>query len=140
MTRVTAQHAAFQFSLISGAFTVVTQGQKFIELPTESGFGRLGVEPRVSSSRETGEKGREPTHVASPYIHLDGLDLSSNRKRLIALGYIQSDVLDVRPRGLGRFTHGFLMDERPASSDSGIRRWGEAKCTYGALAARLKTK
>ena len=85
----------------------------------------------------TGEKGRDPNYMASPYVPLDSW-IYPALQRLIALGYIQSDVLGMRP--WTRMACARLLDDaEDHSSDSGIED-GEAGRTYAALTGEFKTE
>jgi len=86
---------------------------------------------------KTGEKGRNPNYMASPYVPLDSW-IYPALERLIALGYIQSDVLGMRPWTRMACAR-LLDDEGDKSSDSGIED-GEAGRTYAALTSEFKTE
>jgi hypothetical protein len=86
---------------------------------------------------KTGEKGRDPNYMASPYVPLDSW-IYPALERLIALGRIQSDVLGMRP--WTRMACARLLDDaEDNSSDSGIED-GEAGRTYAALAGEFKAE
>jgi Capsule assembly protein Wzi/PAP2 superfamily len=86
---------------------------------------------------KTGEKGRDPNYMASPYVPLDSW-IYPALERLIALGYIQSDVLGMRP--WTRMACARLLDDaEDNSSDSGIED-GEAGRTYAALTGEFKAE
>jgi hypothetical protein len=86
---------------------------------------------------KTGEKGRDPNYMASPYVPLDSW-IYPALERLIALGYIQSDVLGMRP--WTRMACARLLDDAgDKSSDDGIED-GEAGRTYAALTSEFKTE
>ncbi len=86
---------------------------------------------------KTGEKGRDPNYMASPYVPLDSW-IYPALERLIALGYIQSDVLGMRP--WTRMACARLLDDAgDNSSDSEIED-GEAGRTYAALTGEFKAE
>jgi hypothetical protein len=86
---------------------------------------------------KTGEKGRDPNYMASPYVPLDSW-IYPALERLIALGQIQSDVLGMRP--WTRMACARLLDDAEEnSSDSGIEE-GEAGRTYAALTGEFKAE
>ena len=86
---------------------------------------------------KTGDKGRDPNYMASPYVPLDSW-IYPALERLIALGRIQSDVLGMRP--WTRMACARLLDDaEDNSSDSGIED-GEAGRTYAALAGEFKAE
>jgi hypothetical protein len=86
---------------------------------------------------KTGEKGRDPNYMASPYVPLDSW-IYPALERLIALGYIQSDVLGMRP--WTRMACARLLDDaEDNSSDSGIED-SEAGRTYAALTGEFKAE
>lgn len=86
---------------------------------------------------KTGEKGRDPNYMASPYVPLDSW-IYPALERLIALGYISSDVLGMRP--WTRMACARLLDDAGDKfSDDGIED-GEAGRTYAALTSEFKTE
>jgi hypothetical protein len=86
---------------------------------------------------KVGEKGRDPNYMASPYVPLDSW-IYPALERLIALGFIQSDVLGMRPWTRMACAR-LLDDEEDKSSDSGIEE-GEAGRIYAVLTAEFKTE
>jgi membrane-associated phospholipid phosphatase len=85
----------------------------------------------------TGEKARNPDYMASPYVPLDSW-IYPALERLIALGYIQSDILGIRPwtrMACGRL----LEDAEDKFPNNGVEE-GEPGRIYAALASEFKTE
>jgi hypothetical protein len=86
---------------------------------------------------KTGEKGRDPNYMASPYVPLDSW-IYPALERLIALGAIESDVLGMRP--WTRMACARLLDDAADKfSDRGSEE-GEAGRTYAALTGEFTTE
>jgi membrane-associated phospholipid phosphatase len=83
----------------------------------------------------TGDRGRNPNYMASPYVPLDSW-IYSALERLIALGYIQSDVLGMRPWTRMACAH-LLEDAEDKFPDNGAEE-GVAGRTYAALTYEFK--
>ena len=86
---------------------------------------------------KVGEKGRDPNYMASPYVPLDSW-IYPALERLIALGYIQSDVLGMRP--WTRMACARLLDDAEDNASDGGIEDGEAGRTYAALTGEFKTE
>jgi membrane-associated phospholipid phosphatase len=84
---------------------------------------------------KTGEKGRDPNYMASPYVPLDSW-IYPALERLIGLGYIQSNVLGMRPWTRMACAR-LLEDAGDKFPDNGIED-GEAGRIYAALTSEFK--
>lgn len=86
---------------------------------------------------KTGEKGRNPNYMASPYVPLDSW-IYPALERLIAMGYIESEVLGMRP--WTRMACARLLDDAEDKlSDGGVEE-GDAGRIYAALTSEFKTE
>jgi hypothetical protein len=83
----------------------------------------------------TGERGHNPNYMASPYVPLDSW-IYPALERLIALGYVQSEVLGIRPWTRLACAR-LLVDADDRFSDNGAEE-GEAGRTYKALSGEFK--
>jgi hypothetical protein len=84
---------------------------------------------------DTGEKTRNPNNMASPYVPLDSW-IYPAMQRLIALGYIQSDVLGMRP--WTRMACARLLDDASDKSPNGSAGDSDAEKIYDALTTEFK--
>jgi membrane-associated phospholipid phosphatase len=83
----------------------------------------------------TGDKVRNPNYMASPYVPLDSW-IYPAFERLIALGYIQSEVLGIRPWTRMACAR-LLEDAENDFPNNGIEE-GEAGRTYAALTGEFE--
>ena len=113
-----------------------TSGARFTALTTirKSGGSGLG---QTSIDEKTGEKSRNPNYMASPYVPLDSW-IYSALERLIGLGYIQSNVLGMRPWTRMACAR-LLEDAGDKFPDNGIEG-GEPGRIYAALTSEFKTE
>jgi membrane-associated phospholipid phosphatase len=95
-----------------------------------SGWGDLLEE-------KTGERTRNPNHMASPYVPLDSW-IYPELERLIALGYVRSNMLGMRPWTRLACAH-VLEDGNDKFSDDGVEE-GEAGNIYKVLTAEFATE
>ena len=86
---------------------------------------------------KTGEKVRNPNYMASPYVPLDSW-IYPALQRLIALGYIQSDVLGMRPWTRMACAR-LLEDTGNKFPDNGIEE-GQPGRIYAALTSEFKAE
>jgi len=84
---------------------------------------------------ETGETSRNPNYMASPYVPLDSW-IYPAMQRLIALGYIQSGVLGMRP--WTRLACARLLDDASDKSPAESAGDSQAEKIYTALTAEFK--
>lgn len=94
-----------------------------------SGWGNLFEE-------KSGEKTRNPNYMASPYVPLDSWVYPA-LERLIALGYVQSNVLGMRP--WTRMTCARMLEDAADKFPEGGDE-GEAGKIYAALTAEFSTE
>jgi membrane-associated phospholipid phosphatase len=85
----------------------------------------------------TGERTRNPNYMASPYVPLDSW-IYPALERLIALGYIQSNVLGMRPWTRMACAR-LLEDTVDKSPDNGVEQ-GAAGRTYSDLTSEFRTE
>src|ERR1022692_589615 len=83
----------------------------------------------------TGERARNPNYMASPYVPLDSWVYPA-LERLIALGYIQSGVLGMRPWTRMACAH-LLDDAEDRFPNNGIEE-GDPGRTYASLTSEFK--
>jgi hypothetical protein len=83
---------------------------------------------------KTGDRPRNPNYMASPYVPLDSW-IYPALERLIALGYVQSNVLGMRPWTRMACAR-LLEDAEDKFPDRGIEE-GEAGRIYGALSGEF---
>ena len=95
-----------------------------------SGWGSLLEE-------KTGERGRNPNYMASPYVPLDSW-IYPALERLIALGYVQSNVLGMRPWTRMACAR-LLEDTGEKFPENGIEE-GEPGRTYAALTTEFRAE
>lgn len=95
-----------------------------------SGWGDLIEE-------KTGEKTRNPNYMASPYVPLDSW-IYPALQRLVALGYVQSNMLGIRPWTRMACAR-LLEDGQDRLSDDGVEE-GEAGRIYRALTGEFATE
>jgi membrane-associated phospholipid phosphatase len=98
--------------------------------PELGGSGWSGV-----FEEKTGDKGRNPNYMASPYIPLDSW-IYPALQRLIARGYIQTGVLGMRP--WTRMACARLLDDAEEAFGANGTEDGEAVRTYAALTAEFR--
>jgi len=84
---------------------------------------------------KTGEKGRNPNYMASPYVPLDSW-IYPSLQRLIALGYIQSEVLGMRP--WTRMACARMLDDAEASFTESGNEVSEAGRLYAELTSEFR--
>ena len=85
----------------------------------------------------TGEKGHNPNYMASPYVPLDSW-IYPALERLIAFGYVQSNVLGMRP--WTRMTCAHLLEDSADKLPNNGAEAGVAGRTYAALTSEFKTE
>jgi hypothetical protein len=85
----------------------------------------------------TGEKGRNPNYMASPYVELDSW-IYPAMERLVGLGYIQSDVVGLRP--WTRLACARLLEDAEEKFPNNGVEEGEPGRIYGALTSEFKTE
>jgi len=85
---------------------------------------------------KTGEKVRNPNYMASPYVPLDSW-IYPALERLTALGYIQSDVLGMRP--WTRMACARLLDDTEKFPDNGLEA-GQPGRIYRALTREFRSE
>jgi membrane-associated phospholipid phosphatase len=85
---------------------------------------------------KTGEKVRNPNYMASPYVPLDSW-IYPALERLMALGYIQSDVLGMRP--WTRMACARLLDDTEKFPDNGLEA-GQPGRIYAALTREFRSE
>ena len=85
---------------------------------------------------KTGEKVRNPNYMASPYVPLDSW-IYPALERLMALGYIQSDVLGMRP--WTRMACARLLDDTENFPDNGLEA-GQPGRIYAALTHEFRSE
>ena len=85
----------------------------------------------------TGEKNRNPNYMASPYVPLDSW-IYPALERLIGLGYIQSNVLGMRPWTRMACAR-LLEDDEDKFPNNGVEE-GEPGRIYAALTREFKTE
>lgn len=89
----------------------------------------------------TGDRTRNINNMASPYVPLDSW-IYPALERLIALGYIPSNVLGMRPwtrMACARLLEDAKEDAEDKSSENGVEK-GEAGRTYSALIREFQTE
>jgi hypothetical protein len=125
VTRVTAkQH--FPSDVIVGSALGWYFGRQVYRAHHDPEVGGAGWGTRIAE--KTGE--RNPNYMASPYVPLDSW-IYPGLERLIALGYLESPILGMRP--WTRIQCARLLDDASdKASDSGIGE-GEAGSLYGTL-------
>lgn len=84
---------------------------------------------------KTGESRRNPSYMASPYVPVDSW-IYPAMQRLIAMGYIQSGILGVRP--WTRMACARLLDDASEKPPSGISGDTQAEKLYAALTTEFK--
>lgn len=85
--------------------------------------------------KDTGEKTRSPNNMASPYVPLDSW-IYPGLERLIALGYLQSNILGIRPWTRLACAR-LLQDAEEKFADDGVEE-GAAGNLYAALTSEFK--
>jgi len=93
-----------------------------------SGWGSWGEE-------ESGEKERNPNYMASPYVPLDSW-IYPALERLIALGHLQSPILDMRPWTRMACAR-VLVEAEDQFPDNGVEQ-GEAGKIYATLRGEFR--
>lgn len=84
---------------------------------------------------KSGDKGRNPNYMASPYVPLDSW-IYPALQRLIAMGYIQTGVLGMRP--WTRMACARLLDDAEDKFSANGAEDGEAGRTYAALSSEFR--
>lgn len=84
---------------------------------------------------KTGDSGRDPNYMASPYVPLESW-IYPAMQRLIALGYIQSDVVGMRP--WTRMACARLLDDASEKFPAESPADGQAEKIYAALTAEFQ--
>jgi len=82
------------------------------------------------TERDTGERSRNPNYMASPYVPLDSW-IYPALQRLIALGYLQSPILGMRP--WTRMQCARLLDDAAQKVPDNVINEGEAGGLYRTL-------
>jgi membrane-associated phospholipid phosphatase len=85
--------------------------------------------------KETGEKTRDPNNMASPYVPVDSWVYPAF-ERLIALGYMRSNMLGIRPWTRLACAH-LLQDAEDKFPDNGLEE-GDAGKIYAVLATEFR--
>ncbi|MGA2415380.1 MAG: capsule assembly Wzi family protein [Candidatus Sulfotelmatobacter sp.] len=85
--------------------------------------------------QKSGDKGRNPNYMASPYVPLDSW-IYPALQRLIAMGYIQTGVLGMRP--WTRMACARLLDDAEDTFSGSGAEDREAGRTYAALTAEFR--
>src|ERR1700688_2078402 len=132
MTRVTAKQHFPSDAIIGSALGWYFGRQVY----------RAHHDPEVGGSgwgsvfeERTGERGRNPNYMASPYVPLDSW-IYPALERLIGLGYIQSNILGIRP--WTRMACARLLDDAGDKfPENGVDE-GEAGRTYAALTSEFE--
>ena len=131
ITRVTAKQHFASDAIIGSAlgWYFARQVYRSHHDPEVGGSGWGGV-----FEERTGDRVRNPNYMASPYVPLDSW-IYPALERLIALGYIQSEVLGMRP--WTRMACARLLDDaEDRIADSGSEE-GEAGRTFAALTSEF---
>ncbi len=134
MTRVTAkQH--FPSDVIIGSALGWYFGRQVYRAHHDpelggSGWGSLTEE-------KTGEKTRNPNYMASPYVPIDSW-IYPSLERLIALGYMQSNMLGMRP--WTRMTCARMLEEAGERLENDGMEAGEAGKIYRTLTDEFATE
>jgi hypothetical protein len=85
----------------------------------------------------SGEKGRNPNYMASPYVELDSW-IYPAMERLVGLGYIQSDDVGLRP--WTRLACARLLEDAEEKFPNNGVEEGEPGRIYAALTSEFKTE
>ena len=85
----------------------------------------------------TGERTRNPNYMASPYVPIDSW-IYPLLERLIALGYVQSNILGIRP--WTRMACARMLDDMGQKLQSGGTELGEAGKIYATLTDEFATE
>jgi hypothetical protein len=85
--------------------------------------------------KETGEKARDPNNMASPYVPVDSW-IYPAFERLIALGYVRSNMLGIRPWTRLACAH-LLQDAEDKFPDNGMEE-GDAGKIYATLTSEFQ--
>jgi len=134
ITRVTAKQHFASDAIIGGAlgWYLARQVYRAHHDPELGGSGWGNV-----FEERTGDKVRNPKYMASPYVELDSW-IYPALERLIALGYIQSDVLAMRP--WTRMACARLLDDAEERFPNNGLEEHEAGRIYAALTSEFKTE
>ncbi len=132
LTRVTSKQHFASDAIIGSAlgWYFARQVYRAHHDPELGGSGWGGV-----FEERTGDRGRNPNYMASPYVPLDSWVYPA-LERLIALGYIQSDVLGMRPWTRMACAH-LLEDAEDKFPDHGAEE-GFPGHTYATLTNEFK--
>src|ERR1700722_3552128 len=132
ITRVTAkQH--FPSDAVIGSLMGWYFGRQVYRAHHDPGLGGSGWGDVFEE--KSGEKVRNPNYMASPYVPLDSW-IYPALEHLIALGYIQSEILGMRPWTRMACAH-LLADAEDKLPNNGIEG-GDPKHFYAALAAEFE--
>lgn len=132
ITRVTAREH-FPSDAIIGSFLGWYFGRQVYRAHHDP---ELGGSPWGNILGEkTGEHARNPNYMASPYVPLDSW-IYPALQRLIALGYLQSEILGMRP--WTRMACARLLDDADDKFSNNGAEQGEAGKIYAALAEEFK--
>jgi hypothetical protein len=134
ITRVTAKQHFASDTIIGGAlgWYLARQVYRAHHDPELGGSGWGNV-----FEERTGERGHNPNYMASPYVELDSW-IYPALERLIALGYIQSEVLGMRP--WTRMACARLLDDAEDRFPNNGLEEGEAGRIYAALTSEFKAE
>jgi Capsule assembly protein Wzi/PAP2 superfamily len=132
ITRVTARQHFASDAIIGSAlgWYFGRQVYRAHHDPELGGSGWGGV-----FEEKAGEKARNPNYMASPYVPLDSW-IYPALERLIGLGYIQSDVLGMRP--WTRMACARLLEDAEAKFPNHGVEEGEPGRIYAVLASEFK--
>jgi membrane-associated phospholipid phosphatase len=132
VTRVTAKQHFPSDALIGSALGWYFGRQVYRSHhdPELGGSGWGGV-----FEEKTGDKGRNPNYMASPYVPLDSW-IYPALERLIAMGYVQTGVLGMRP--WTRMACARLLDDAQDAFSGDEAEDREAGRTYRALTGEFK--
>jgi len=131
ITRVTAKQHFASDAIIGGAlgWYLARQVYRAHHDPELGGSGWGNV-----FEEKTGDKVRNPNYMASPYVELDSW-IYPALERLIALGYIRSEVLGMRP--WTRMSCARLVDDAEDRFPNNGLEEGEAGRIYRALTSEF---
>lgn len=135
VTRVTArQH--FPSDAIAGSLLGWYFGRQVYRAHHDPELGGSGWGSAFEASRGDGEKTRNTNYMASPYVPLDSW-IYPALERLIAQGYIPSNVLGMRP--WTRMACARLLEDTADKFPDGLEE-GAAGRTYAALTGEFRTE
>ena len=131
VTRVTAQQHFPTDVIVGGALGWVF-GHEVYRAHHDPELGGSGWGSLIEE--HTGEQPRNPNYMASPYVELDSW-IYPAMQRLIALGYLQSPILGMRPWTRMQCAR-VLEDAQDKFPDDGIEE-GQAGRLYATLASEF---